>query len=196
MGDQEFFKRKWDTWQPNVKDFPVREQKTASRILNELEPHFEIETEVWGRHFSGKNLRIDAIIQPRDKTEWKNKKAALGIEFKCFEPENDRQLGQVNKYTQYAAQAVDYAHTSFGKYGYIYVFCANLYDSLDKHYHQNGARFWMSRIMAQLGVGDLGRTKWHGLTLRTGGDVRIWSKVNGPETGAKYFNLIRKFGAR
>lgn len=47
-----------------------------------LQDHFEIHKEISGKHFSGRWLQMDAIAVPKNKTDWKNKNIALGIEFK------------------------------------------------------------------------------------------------------------------
>lgn len=52
------------------------------QVLPRLETHFHIHREVTGRHPSGKRLRIDAIVVPRDPSGWARPDIALGIEFK------------------------------------------------------------------------------------------------------------------
>lgn len=52
------------------------------QVLPRLEPYFHIHREVTGTHPTGKRLRIDAIVVPRDPSGWARPDIALGIEFK------------------------------------------------------------------------------------------------------------------
>ena len=64
-----------------LNDFTV-EKIFSKQVLSLLSDAFEIKTEVFGTHFSGTRLRIDAVLKPKDTAKWKNKNVVLGIEFK------------------------------------------------------------------------------------------------------------------
>jgi hypothetical protein len=49
----------------------MSEESYKQKAFDILQPHFEIHTEVTGKHFSGKPLRIDAIVTPKVNGEWK-----------------------------------------------------------------------------------------------------------------------------
>ncbi|GAB3861552.1 hypothetical protein ACFPIJ_11875 [Dactylosporangium cerinum] len=85
----------------------ANEAELAERVLGILSPHFEIETEVDGRHCSGRQLRIDAVLRPRDPSDWKDDRPAFGVEFKLA----SQGPSSTAKFTQWARQAVDYTHT-------------------------------------------------------------------------------------
>ena len=95
----------------------MSEESYKQRVFDILRPHFEIHTEVTGKHFSGKSLRIDAIVTPKANVEWKNKSVAMGIEFK----DDLRMRGDTTNYTRWLAQCVDYASTYWDKYGYMFL---------------------------------------------------------------------------
>jgi hypothetical protein len=101
----------------------MNENDFARRILEILSPHFHIHKQIRGRHFSGKQMIIDAIVQPKNNWEWKNLEVALGIEFK----DDLRIRGDTTNYTRWLAQCVDYSHTEWNTFGYIYIFaCPSL----------------------------------------------------------------------
>ena len=58
------------------------ENEFSENWLEKLSVFFLIEKQVSGIHLTGKRMRIDAIITPKDKNNWKNKDIAFGIEFK------------------------------------------------------------------------------------------------------------------
>ncbi|WP_271785336.1 hypothetical protein [Aquimarina algiphila] len=60
----------------------LTEDKFQEIILELLAPYFTVEQEVWGTHFSGRRMKIDAIVTPKNTSEWRNKNIKFGIEFK------------------------------------------------------------------------------------------------------------------
>lgn len=58
------------------------EPELTRRVLERLDPWFEIERNVTGQHCSGRRLCVDAIISPRDRDRWRDPDVALGVEFK------------------------------------------------------------------------------------------------------------------
>jgi hypothetical protein len=170
----------------------MNEKAFADEVLTVLKPHFDIQEQVKGKHFSGKCMRIDAILTPLNKTDWKNPNITLGVEFK-----NDFRLrGDTNNYTKWLAQCVDYCHTIWGDYGYIYVFtCPSLVEGLPSIGDTNAVQWIVPRIMAPLGIGELKKHEQYGWTFFLQEAHRIWSEKEGVKEG-KHWDLKRKFGSR
>lgn len=169
----------------------VMEQDFIDGMVSRLSPYFEFFPQAWGTHFSGKRLRIDHIIRPKDTSLWKNKDVVFGVEYK--------DVGQIDgdtkNFTKWFAQCVDYANTKWDDYGYIYILtCPGLRSTgfiqvVDSH--------WMlARIMGRLGVGEIknmgDRYGW-AITLQNSN--RVWSQKQGVEAGKRLL-LERKFGNR
>ena len=170
----------------------MAEADFASRILNKLSPHFQIHHQVTGRHFSGKKLRLDAVVCPLESEEWKNRNVALGIEFK----DTIRIAGDTTNYTKWLAQCVDYSHTKWSRFGYIFVFaCPELIEGIPGRRHSGGAGWLLPRILGHLGIGELREVPNYGLTFFLHDSHRIWSEYQGVELGC-HWSLRRKFGSR
>jgi len=157
------------------------EKVFSASVLDILSKHFFIEKEVFGTHFSGCRLRIDAVVKPKETSMWKNKNVAFGIEFKAKE-----KLDGLKASTHWVKQCIDYANTQWDSYGYIYVFsCPNIFEKDDEIY--------LNRILSDLGVGVLRDNNYHGWTFYLQDRHRIWSEKDGICEGKKW-SLIRKFG--
>jgi len=110
---------------PNTLD----EKLFRQLILNELSKHFTIEEEVSGTHFSGRKMKIDAILRPRDNSEWRNKELVFGLEIKnplTWETNNRRD-------TDILAQCLDYSFTKFKGVKDIVIVMCPLLPGLKKH---------------------------------------------------------------
>lgn len=81
------------------------------RVLPLLEPHFHIHREVTGHHPIGKRLRIDAILVPRDSTDWARPDIALGVEFKRSTAAGRKDSSKVIR------QCMDYTVTDWKGFG-------------------------------------------------------------------------------
>lgn len=168
----------------------MSEDSLRDEYLEILDKDFLCEKEVLGTHFSGKRMRIDAVIKPREPELWKNQDVAFGIEFKD-DFMLDRTFDTVN-FTKWLAQCMDYSHTEFDGYGYIFIFvCPELVSrvALGREHH------FLVNLMSQLGIGELKEHKRHGLSLMLSQDHRMWSEKKGVESG-KRWKLERKFGRR
>lgn len=144
-----------------------------------LEPHFEIYQEVRGKHFSGKSMRLDAIVTPKIKEHWKNPNIALGIEFK---PKHRLHSDTINY--QWLEQCVDYSHSYWDQFGYIFVFVfPNLIDGIRTPITVDEPKRLLTQIMSRLGVGELRFDTNYGLTFFLQGSHRIWSQKQGVESG-------------
>jgi hypothetical protein len=170
------------------------EEELKVNVLSTLEPHFQIHTEVLGEHFSGKSFRLDSVIEPRRPEKWKNPEVALGIEFKDVM----RLRGDTNNFTKWLGQCFDYRNTRWEGFGFIYLFaCPSLIKHVPKGKSECHAQVEgiLSRIMGQMGVGELEYSDWRGWTFRVHGGHRIWSESEGIEEGA-HWKLEREFGSR
>lgn len=163
------------------------EKNFSTNILNQLATDFYIVEQVYGTHFSGARLRIDAILKPKDISKWKNQNVCFGIEFKLAE-----KLKDTKDKTLWIKQCIDYANTNWDNYGYIYVFsCPSIFDKLEYSVQDKG---WLwNRILSNLGVGRLDNHNYHGLTFFLQDSHRIWSEKGGVASGKKW-TLKRKFG--
>lgn len=170
----------------------MSENTLKQQYLQELQEHFIVQEEVPGQHFSGKRMRLDAVLRPRNPQEWKNPKVALGVEFK--DVVRFSQNYDTKNLTSWLAQCVDYANTQWDGYGFIYVFaCPGLVDQVPPNVLGND--MFVCNFMGQMGVGELKKLKNSGLTFLLHCQHRIWSQTKGVEEGKNY-NLVRKFGSR
>ncbi|MEU6802515.1 hypothetical protein [Streptomyces neyagawaensis] len=175
----------------------TREADLSTRVLARLEHWFIIEREVPGQHWSGRQLRIDAILRPREPQQWKNPNVALGVEFKRNTP------GAYNvalkDATSMAAQAIDYTQTEWDGFGHISVFtCPGVmqWAGMDGHHAdpREYAAVMYRHLLMQFGVGEL-VVKWgYGLTFHLG-DQPIWNERQGVRHGKKW-GLKPRVGSR
>lgn len=159
-------------------------------VIARLASHFDVFEEVWGTHWSGKRVRIDAIITPKDDSEWKTKSPRIGVEFKNFRkfsPSFD-----MKDYTRWWAQCHDYAETKFDDHGYVYVFSYNGFS----HYAQRAGRetsaAFAVRFWGRLGVGEI---RPDDLMFVINGTNKIWSERRGVVDGSR-ISMERRFGSR
>ena len=157
------------------------EKDVSQKLIESLAKHFNIFKEVDGKHYTGKNVRIDAILKPKDASGWADKNVAIGLEIK----RGDDTVGEV---TKHLSQSVDYANSRFNGFGYLYIFCYP--DPNEGTWGQHTTFF--DRFMGQLGVGFLRASG--GLSLRLKGHL-VWSEQSGPYE-AKRWSLERKFGSK
>ena len=159
----------------------------AANVLKQLTNDFYVDEQVYGTHFSGARLRIDAVLKPKDTSKWKNPDVCFGIEFKLEE-----KLKDTKDKTLWIKQCIDYANTKWDGYGYIYVFsCPSIFDKLE-YTVQDKSWLW-NRILSNLGVGRLDNHKNYGWTFFLQDTHRIWSQKGGVASG-KNWTLKRKFG--
>jgi len=170
----------------------VNEAAFQSAVLATLAPHFHVQREVGGTHFTGQRFALDAIVRPRITASWKNSKIALGIEFK----DEIRLSGDTRNFTQWLAQCVDYSNTEWDEYGYIHIFaCPSLVEGIPACGEPEAVATVMNRVMGQLGLGELKRLAHYGLSFTMHGQHRIWSQNRGVEEGRRW-TMERVFGSR
>lgn len=168
----------------------MSEKDIETWVLDALEPHFVIERRVPGFHFSGKRLIIDAVVVPRATQRWKNQNAALGIEFKDIA----RLRGDTRNFTTWLSQCVDYSHTNWSGYGYLFIFaCPSLVRDIPSGAPREDVDRILYAIMGQLGIGELRYSSYYGWHFVLHGHHRIWSEELGVEDGGRYW-LKRRFG--
>jgi hypothetical protein len=174
------------------------ERAISKAVLGRLSKHFEIYEQVRGTHWSGRRIIIDAIVKPRDDSEWKTKSPSLGIEFKNFR--GFRRSFDMKDYTRWWAQCHDYAETDFDGHGYVFVFSYNGFSHYRTRLKDSTSAALAVRFWGQLGVGELEPTRD---TYRNRDNLvftlqshKIWSELNGPCGGAKHWSMNRKFGSR
>lgn len=162
------------------------EQELKEIISNDLDKDFKIVYEWEGKHFSGKNMRIDMLIKPRVNLEWANKDIVFGVEFKRG------RLDEMNYVNNFIKQGIDYSQTYFNKLGYIPILlCPNLNTShsMDSRYVMN-----MRHFLSSFNIGELYHTK-NGLSIMYADKHTIWSQKTGV-IEAKRYKLKTKFGAK
>lgn len=153
----------------------------SKALLDRLSRHFVIQKEVEGVHYSGKKVRIDAMLTPKEHLGWKHR-CNIGLEIK-------RGSQGVGEITKQISQAVDYANSYFPGFGYVYVFCFP-----DPEQSSWGEfRIFYDRLVGQLGVGFLAYTS-EGLRLTLKGHL-IWQESTGPYE-ARRWSMERKFGSK
>jgi len=169
-----------------IKRRSLNEELFTKIILGILEPFFKIETEVWGTHFSGKKVKIDAILRPKNNSDWRNKDLVIGLEIKnplLWETNNRRD-------TDVLAQCVDYSMSSFKDVNDMIVLVCPLPHKIkgDK----------LIRFISRYNVGHLGFNSKDGICFYYGGQpFWIEKREKGQAVGVLTKSLLRqKFGNR
>ncbi|MFF4198263.1 hypothetical protein [Nonomuraea sp. NPDC001831] len=170
------------------------ERELVDRVLERMQPWFHVQREVVGTSCSGRRLRVDAMLRPRDVAQWRNRDVAFGVEFKL----PDRYAG-LNVYTRWLAQAVDYTHVHWDGYGRrIVLTCPGVTSYLKDYLPARDGRasevLVVKRVAGQLGVGELVLQWGYGLTILVNGE-RIWSERAGVHNG-RYWDLTPREGSR
>lgn len=160
-------------------------QKTVLSILNKW---FSYQTGVYGTHWTGKRLILDAVLRPKNTAGWFDPDPVFGVEFKRASSQRHESL---SKFTRWAAQAADEAQTNWDNYGRLTIFtCPPV--TADCPYLDDQNEFFMTRFLGQHDVGELGLVPGAGWTLRHSGE-NYWTETHGPGQAAK--SLIPKRGS-
>lgn len=172
-------------WIPIARQFASEDELRAA-VLSDLYEHFTIRTEVWGTHCTGKRLRLDAVLRPRVPDGWRDAAPVLGVEFK-----NLGGAVSTNDFTRWAAQALDYSHVDWDGIGRMTIFtCPPVSEPLRERGGALGGAGLMAHLLAQMYVGELGRTQY-GWTFARGD--QLWSERYGVH---RKWSLIPKTGSR
>lgn len=181
------------------------EDQYVEYVLQQLNPHFHSRREIELRHHSGRILRVDAVLWPRDSAEWRDEKPVFAVEFKL-----PSKVGGGHD-CRWAAQCVDYAQSYVVGHPdrQLKVFACpgfKFWDHLGKanatQWHDGDA---IRHLLWQLGVGELvyipnsinartGTRKPHGWELRHSGHHRLWSEWGGVHDNS--ISLDPKIGSR
>ena len=161
----------------------MNEQEFSTRVLNRLNPHFNVETEIWGKHFDGRNKRIDAIITPKDKSQWLRKDIAFGIEFKKPDVYAD-----TTNVTSLIKQAIDYSYVNWSN-GFkeipILICPFKVHETLCS----NDEMIFIKKVLSKFNIGQIINDTNKGLTFMFSHEYHIWSERDGV-TGGKRCNFI------
>lgn len=164
------------------------EAELSHAVLQRLEQHFHVDREVEGKHATGKPLRLDAVLRPRDASQWSRPDIAFGVEFKNVTSED------TCNYTRWAAQAIDYTYTEWDGYGRLAIFtCPGVLTAYRETFRTADGVF-AEGLLGQFGVGELLLRCGPGLTLAQQKRV-IWTELEGPKLG-KTWALRVKTGSR
>ena len=166
------------------------ESDVKRKVLDRLSSSFHIFEEAWGTHWSDKRVRIDAIVTPKDDSQWKTKSPRFGIEFKNFRG-FDASFS-IKDYTKWWSQCHDYAETKFDDHGYVPVFAYNGFCHYRQRINNPTAAAFAVRFWGRLGVGEL---RPDGLVFVMNGGNKVWSEQEGVIDGRR-ISMERKFGSR
>jgi len=165
----------------------ISEEKFALCLEDKLSPFFHIKKQVLGTHLTGKKMRIDLIITPKDTTDWKNKNIAFGIEIK-----SPTKLDRLNGQLGFMKQCVDYSYTNFKDYGFIPILAYPDF-AIDNTYATEKSLTALRHFLNQFQVGELKET-YRGLSIIFAEHHFIW--YNGIVGEGKKWTLKRKFGSK
>jgi len=159
-------------------------------LKRDLERYFYIKEEVKGRHIEGFNVRIDALICPKDHALWRNKnKTLFGVEYK-------KQFESIGDRTKLIVQAMDYRNskfpTNFGNaYVKVFVYPNPIINLEDRDFYD--------RLLGRFGIGFLDYEDAHDgrkvLTMRLSG-TKVWDSEIGVSEPGKNMKFERKVGSQ
>lgn len=165
------------------------------KVLEILSKDFHIHKEkgTTGKYLftDSKKPRIDAIIIPKDLTDWKNKNIVFGIEFK-----DPKKMVTTKQVTETIGQIEDYSYALFGDYGSIPILvCPPLQSFITNSYGRRTYDF-QSRLLGKKLIGEIKSRRINGekkLWFCINGVHPIWNQWNGVQDGKK-MNLVRRIG--
>ncbi|HEY9474690.1 MAG TPA: hypothetical protein VIS06_12675 [Mycobacteriales bacterium] len=164
------------------------ERELADRVLARLDPWFVVDREVHGVHCSGRRMRLDAMLRPRNPGEWRNPDVAFGVEFKIPDREDNYNV------TAWFAQSVDYTHVDWAGYGRrIILTCPSVVPCPGQPgsgFHEEHLRGIYPNLAGQFGVGELVLLWGYGLTIRVS-TRRVWSERGGVRVGRHSWLNVR-----
>lgn len=172
----------------------IPEAEYKAIIFDKLYPYFHVKKEVTG-YFFGNRCRIDAVITPKDNTQWANKNISFGVEFKHFS-ENYEGKGEksanLGYYAKQFKQIIDYSYTVFNDYGRLPILiCPPLFNNMGNMPGSSSALQLIKNCMGQCNVGELCIDPRTGLTIYFNTLHRIWSERYGIGIGKTQQFLIK-----
>lgn len=185
-------------------DYP-NEKAFADAVIGELEPYFKVSRQVRLTHWTGVALIVDAVMEPREAEAWKDERPVFAVEFKTPLDHRTSWSKSTKDFTAWAAQSVDYANAVWPgpPRQRLRVFTC---PSVTAPFEDTGSldpespvltqpAFYMSRLLWQLGVGELAKLKGEGWTLLGQGTHVLWSERRGVQEGRRW-GLTPKAGSR
>ena len=151
---------------------------------NKLKEFFYIKKQVKGKHLSGKKMKIDAVITPKDTTDWKNKEIAFGINFKL-----PKKLEDLHSLISLMGEYVDYSNTKFEGYGFIPILACTAFE-VDYTYSDRRTLTAFRHFMNVFNIGEICQI-YRGLTIAFAENY-IWN--DGVAEGGKRWLFKKKFG--
>lgn len=166
----------------------MSEFEFKKHIISVLSNDFVISEEWNGIHLSGSNVRIDAVMRPKNTDLWMNKKIVFGIEFK-----SPSKLIGFGKQLEFIKQAIDYSNTKFDRLGHIPILiCPMIF--FDEAYSNDNSNTFMRKLLNKFNIGEIGYTH-RGLSIIFAESEFIWTTKEGVCSG-KRDKLITKFGSQ
>lgn len=163
-----------------------REVVTTERLCELLDPHFHIKEQHEGTHFTGKRMRADLLIAPKDTTGWKNQRIVFVVEIKRGDASR-RGWGECSRH---AAQSVDYANTRWDGLGHLIVLSYPIWLPCNVQNWETNS--FVIRLLGQMGAGAICVGEHIDLILS---GHSLWNSKQGIQEG-KHWGLERKFGSR
>jgi hypothetical protein len=149
------------------------EKNLADHVTGYLSTWFTAVREVPGRHWTGKAMRLDAVLSPLDQESWRGSDPVhIGLEFK-------RHRGD---FIRASAQAVDYAQSAWEGFGTLPVFICPGIAECAQWWNASRSYAFACRFLGRFNVGELNYETQHGFTFRKSWSI-VWA-----ENPAPYWN--------
>lgn len=163
----------------------LTEKEFSEHILCRLSTDFWIDREVTGTHFTGRKMRIDAIISPKKSFDWKNQSIAFGIEFKKHhEHISPRVISGMIK------QGYDYMHCEFGRFGKVPILLCPLTSEKWNYAMSTEQSRFVKRVLGDFMIGEITDT-YRGLSIVFKENHVIWDESSGVLFGKTWDFKIR-----
>ncbi len=146
----------------------ISEKELVEKVLKRLDRDWHINQEVYGKNQFGEKYRIDAIIKPKDVTEWKKKDVSFGLEFKKI-PLHTKELNEMF-YQCYVYQRVDWK--DHGRIPILY--CPPVRNN-------PRAKESILHLASRWGIGELVNLPHYKLSVVFNYTHRAWSELHGVE---------------
>lgn len=144
--------------------------------------------------FFGNRCRIDAVITPKDYTDWANKSLSFGVEFKHFSDgthDPGDKHASLNYYSKQFKQIIDYSYTEFNGFGRIPILiCPPLFGNISGKEYTSSLQL-IKNCMGQCNIGELSICPRNGLSIYFNTFHRIWSERWGVSVGKVQKFLIK-----
>jgi hypothetical protein len=168
----------------------LTESQSEKQLWLLLGDDFDIDYQVTGDHFSGKRFRVDAVITPKDQSDWKDDRTAFAIEVK-----GQSTSKKSRDYTRHLGQCADYANTVWRGYQELGPIPVISFPRFIPHHKLDlETHFQMQRIAGRLGVGEFILHYKHGWSIELQGHV-IWSSLHGVTREGRTWSMRRKYGS-